>query len=161
MAQPDETLSNNFDKSTEELQNKIMEEVRRKYTKPVIDNWQNPRNWGIMNEADGYGKITGPCGDTMEISIIVKNNKVSACTFDTDGCGTTIACGSIITEMATGKTTAEVRQINQERLLEFCGGLPEEDQHCALLAANTLQKAIDDYLEIKREPWRKFYRRIR
>ena len=137
-----------------------MQDLRRIYSEIVINHWQQPRNWGIMNNASGYGKITGPCGDTMEISITVEDNKIIKCTFDTDGCGSSIACGSIITEMAKDKTVEEARKINQNKVLQFCGGLPEADKHCALLAANTLQKAIDDYGVAKNEPWKRLYRSL-
>jgi nitrogen fixation NifU-like protein len=151
-------LDGKFDESVREMQEEIMGEIRKKYSATVIENWQNPRNWGVMHDADGYGKITGPCGDTMEISIKVKDGIITRCTFDTDGCGTTVACASVITEMATGRTILEARRIDQEKILRSCGGLPEEDQHCALLAANALQKAIDDYGAVKREPWKRSYR---
>lgn len=150
-------MKNNF---AEKLQEKIMQDLRRIYSAKVINHWQRPINWGIMNNADGYGKITGPCGDTMEMSIKVKNNKIIKCTFDTDGCGTTIACGSIVTEMVKGKTIKEARKITQNKVLQFCGGLPAEDKHCVLLAANTLQKAIDDYELIRNEPWKRLYRNM-
>lgn len=146
-----------MDDLADELQAEIMNEIRKRYGSTIIEHWQKPCNWGIMNNADGYGKITGPCGDTMEMSVKIRDSAIEKCTFDTDGCGTTIACASIVTEMATGKTIGEARQINQTVVLKFCGGLPDDDQHCALLAANTLQKAIDDYEEKKREPWKKFY----
>lgn len=142
----------------DELQKQIMAEVKQKYSQKVIDSWQHPQNWGIMHHADGYAKVTGPCGDTMEISITVKNVTIKKCTYDTDGCGPSIACGSIITEMATGKTIEQAKKINQKRVLAFCGGLPDESTHCALLAANTLQCAIRDYENNKRTPWKQYYR---
>lgn len=155
----DDFSNNDLDKPVEEIQEEIMEEIKKNYSPIVIDHWQNPRNRGIMHDADGHAKITGPCGDTMEISIKIRDQKIIKCTFDTDGCGTTITCASIITEMATGKTIREARQINQKKMLEFCGGLPDESQHCALLSANTLQKALDDYDMIKNEPWRRLYKK--
>jgi len=142
------------------IQAEIMVEVRKKYSKKVIEHWQHPKNWGIMNDADGYGKITGPCGDTMEISIRVKDNTIVNCTFDTDGCGTTIACGSIITEMTIGKSIHYAKSITQETVLQFCGGLPEEDRHCAVLGVDTMQKAIHDYEAIRDESWKKMYRKV-
>ena len=150
-------MKNNF---AEKLQEKIMQDLRKIYSEIVINHWQQPRNWGIMNNASGYGKITGPCGDTMEISIRVEDDIIIKCTFDTDGCGTTVACGSIITGMANGKTIKKARKITQEKVLQSCGGLPEEDKHCALLTASTLQKAIDDYEMVKNEPWKRLYSRM-
>ena len=148
------------DDFTEELQERIIQNLRDMYSPMIMDHWQNPRNWGIMNVANGYAKITGPCGDTMEMSLKVEDKMIVKCTFDTDGCGTSIACASVVTEMVKDRTIKEARKIRQDRVLRHCGGLPEADQHCALLAANTLQKAIDDYESTKKEPWRELYRRM-
>jgi nitrogen fixation NifU-like protein len=143
----------------EKLQEMILQELRKTHSEVVIAHWRKPKNWGIMNNADGYGKITGPCGDTMEVSIRVRNDIIVQCTYDTDGCGTSIACGSVITVIAKGKTIASARRITQKQVLQFCDGLPEEDQHCALLAADTLHKAIVDYETSKNEAWRRLYRK--
>ena len=142
----------------EKTQKDIINDLKKIYSQKVIDHWINPKNWGIMNEADGYGKITGPCGDTMEFSIKVKDNVITHCTFDTDGCGTTIACASIATELVIGLTLNEARLIDQAFMLDNCGGLPDESKHCALLAADTLQRTIDDAVSHKSQPWKKFYR---
>lgn len=131
---------------------------RERYSLKVIEHMSRPCHWGIMHKSDGYAKITGPCGDTMEISLIVRNNIIVKCTFDTDGCGTTVACGSMIAEMATGKSLIIARQIDQNTILDYCGGLPEGNEHCALLAANTLRSAIDDYLHTQNAAWKKLYR---
>jgi nitrogen fixation NifU-like protein len=133
------------DDFVKKLQDKIIRDLKKVYAPKVLWHWQHPQNWGIMNDADGYGKVTGPCGDTMEISIKVENKRIVRCTFDTDGCGSSIACASIVTEMAMQLTISKAKEITQTRVLEYCGDLPEEDRHCALLAASTLQKAIEDY----------------
>lgn len=148
-------MSNDF---ADDLQEKILNEIRERYSPLVIEHWQNPQNWGIMNNADGYAKVTGPCGDTMEISIKVRNNRIEKCTFDTDGCGASVACASIITEMVASKAIAEARKLSQLDVLEFCGGLPEEDRHCALLAVDTLKQAISEYRERSNEAWKRPYR---
>ena len=124
----------------------------------VIDHMRNPRNWGIMNQSDGHARVTGPCGDTMEISLCVLDNQVVKCTYDTDGCGATVSCGSIVTELATGKTIAQAKRIDQASILAYCRGLPYAYEHCALLAANTLQEAIQDYERTRNTPWKRFYR---
>jgi nitrogen fixation NifU-like protein len=128
------------------------------YSPVVTDHMGNPRHWGIIHQSDGYAKITGTCGDTMEISINVKNRVIVKCTFDTDGCGATVACGSMVAEMATGKPLTLARQIDQNTILDYCGGLPEGNKHCALLAANTLSKAIDDCIQTHKTPWKRLYR---
>ena len=124
----------------------------------VIDHMTNPRNWGIMNQCDGYGRVTGPCGDTMEISLRVIDNRIAKCTYDTDGCGATVSCGSIVTEIATGKSIVQAKQINQAMILAYCRGLPEANENCALLAANTLREAIQDYERTRNATWKRLYR---
>ena len=143
----------------DELQNQIMAEMGQIYTETVIDYAMNPRNVGSIPGADGFATLTGPCGDTMEIRLKVKDNKVADATFWTDGCGTSIACGSMATEMIKGSNVAKVLAIDQSKILEALGGLPEDSLHCALLASNAIQVAIRDYLAMKRDPWKKAYRR--
>ncbi len=133
-------------------------DLRSVYTETVIDHAQHPRNIGSLQSPDGFGSVTGSCGDIMEISIRVRNDRILNATFMTDGCGTTIAAGSILTELAKGKTVSEAFKITQRDVLNALGGLPEESQHCALLAADTLKAAIKDYLAFKNEPWKRTYR---
>jgi nitrogen fixation NifU-like protein len=80
-------------------------------------------------------------------------------TFYTDGCGTSIASGGMVTEMARGKSITEAQKIGRQSVLDTLGGLPDESEHCALLAANTLREAVRDYVATKREPWEKAYRK--
>ncbi len=141
------------------LQELIMADARKIYSETTIDHAMNPRNVGDMNDADGFARVTGSCGDTMEIWLKVKNDSVDNATFMTDGCGPSIASGSMITELAKGKNVREARIISQQDVLSALGGLPEESEHCALLVANTLKEAIRDYLAMKREPWKKAYRK--
>ena len=136
-----------------------MEEMKKTYSDTVIDHALNPRNMGNLLDADGVSQITGPCGDTMQIWLKVKNGKIIKAAFATDGCGTTRACGSIVTEIVQNKEIAQALGITRGSILERLGGLPENDQHCALLAANTLNSAIKNYLELKREPWKKAYKK--
>ena len=143
----------------EELQELVMADARKTYSETVIDHAVNPRNLGDMQGADGFAKVTGSCGDTMEIWIRVRNNAIAGTTFMTDGCGTSTASGSMVTEMAKGKTINEALRITQRNVLDALGGLPEENQHCALLAANTLKAALRDYTAMKREPWKRAYRK--
>jgi nitrogen fixation NifU-like protein len=141
------------------LQEFVMADARKIYSEKVIDHAMNPRNLGETEDADGYARITGPCGDTMEIWIKVNVDAIVKSSFMTDGCGTSIASGSMVTELARGKKVSEAQRISQQDILAALGGLPEESQHCALLAANTLKAAIRDYIAMKREPWRKAYRK--
>ena len=142
----------------EQFEELIREEMRKVYSEIAIDHAMDPRNVGNMESADGFAKITGPCGDTMEVWLKVSNETIIEATFMTDGCGTSIASGSMVTEMAKEKSIIEARKINQQDVLSALDGLPEESQHCALLAANTLKAAIRDYLAMKKEPWKRTYR---
>ena len=143
----------------EALQELAKAEMRKVYSETTIEHAMNPRNVGNMDNTDGFARITGPCGDTMEIWLKVRNNIITEATFMTDGCGTSIASGSMVTEIAKGKSVGEVRKISQQDVLNALGGLPEESEHCALLAANTLKEAIKDYLAFKNEPWKRAYKR--
>jgi len=148
-----------FDESFKELEQSVVEDMRRVYSEKTIDHFLNPRNLGRIQAADGFGMVTGSCGDTMEIYLMIKNGGIANATFWTDGCGPSIASGSMATELARGKSIAEATKITQDVILNDLGGLPEESLHCALLAANTLREAIRDYLAFKKEPWKRAYRR--
>ncbi len=144
--------------SRQKLEELLKQEMRKIYSETVIDHNMNPRNTGGLDNADGYAKITGPCGDTMEIWLRVKHDIIRDAGFMTDGCSTAIATGSMVTEMAKGRAAGEAQRISQRDILDALGGLPEDNEHCALLASNTLKEAIRDYLAMKREPWKKVYR---
>ena len=141
------------------LQALVMADARKIYSETVIANAVNPRNMGAMQYADGFARVTGSCGDTMEVWLKVNNNTITDINFTTDGCGTSIASGSMVTELAKGKNIGEAVKINKQDVLNALGGLPEESRHCALLAANTLKAAIMDYLAIQKQPWKKAYRK--
>jgi len=143
----------------DELQKLIMADMRKVYSETTVDHIINPRNLGDMADASGFGRVTGPCGDTIEIWLKVKNGIVADATFLTDGCGTSVASGSMATELAKGRSIPGILKISQQDILKALGGLPEESAHCALLAANTLKEAIKDYITLKKEPWKRAYRK--
>ena len=134
-----------IDKFVGDLQEQIIEDARRDYSEIVIDHWMNPRNIGKIEDYNGYGRVTGSCGDTVEIYLRILDNEIKHASFFTDGCGITIACASIVTELVTGKSVGQVKGINYKTVLKICGGLPDADQHCVLLTVDTLQEAIKDY----------------
>ena len=138
--------------------NPNIEQSQNMYSDTVIDHARNPRNVGDDPYPDGYAIITGPCGDTMGMWLRVKGDVIDRITFWTDGCGPSIACGSMATEMTTGKRVTEALKITQDEITDRLGGLPEESRHCALLAANTVKEAVRDYISLKKEPWKKAYR---
>lgn len=125
-----------------ELQSQIIRDMKKVYSPKVMELWKNPQNAGSLDSPDGYGQVTGPCGDTMQIWLRVSNDVIVEATFWTDGCGSSIVCASMVTILAKGKNLEQAARIDQQTVLDELGGLPEDDQHCALLAANTLLEAI-------------------
>lgn len=151
-------MAEEFDDPFKELEQSVMEDMKRVYSEETIDHFLKPRNLGEIPTPDGFGRITGPCGDTMEICLKVRDGRVINASFWTDGCGPSIASGSMVTEMAKRMNISKAQRISQHDVLTALGGLPEESEHCALLAANTLKEAIKDYLVCKNEPWKRAYR---
>ena len=143
----------------DELEKEIMEAMKKIYTETAIDHAMNPRNIGKIPNPDGFGSATSSCGETMEIQLKAKDSKITDVAFWTDGCSTTAACGSMATEIIKGQDVAQALAINQNDILEALGGLPETNHHCALLAANAVKAAIQDYITIRKEPWKKAYRK--
>ena len=115
----------------------------------VLDHALRPRNSGVLSNFNGHARITGPCGDTMEFWLLIRDGKVEEVRFTTDGCGWSRACGSMATCLAEGRSIADAAAIGQQDILRALGGLPPEVEHCALLAANTLKAACDDYIRRK------------
>jgi len=139
-------LSLNFDEAISEIQEAIIKDARKIYSDEVIKRWQNPQYLGEIYNPQGYAKITGPCGDTMEIFLRIQDDKILSAQFITTGCATTVASGSMACELSMGKHIEEIKGISQDEILRQLGGLPEESTHCALLASNTLKGALENYL---------------
>lgn len=149
-----------LDKYAEELQEQILKQIRKRYTEQVIDHWKSPRNFQKIDSPDGYAQEKGSCGDTMEIFLKIQDDLILQSTFQTDGCGTTIACGSVATELSRNKSFIQaLASVSPEEIVKQLGGLPPEDVHCARLAAETLRRALADYLYKKRSPWKKHYQK--
>ena len=136
----------NLDDFLRELQEQIYEDTRRIYGEAVYARWRDPLYMGVIENLDGHGRIAGTCGDTMQIFLRFENERVKEATFLTDGCVSSVACGSFAAELAQGKTPEELADINGDFILEYVGGLPTEDRHCAFLAADTLKNALENYM---------------
>lgn len=118
------------------------------YSDKVMDHFANPRNVGVIDNADGVGKEGNPmCGDIMELFITVKDDRIVDAKFRTFGCGAAIATSSMITEMIKGKTIEDALAISNKAVAEALGGLPAKKMHCSVLAADALKKAVEDYRE--------------
>jgi len=117
------------------------------YSEQVMEHFQNPRNMGTIEDADGVGEVGNPtCGDLMRITIKVKDDILEDVKFQTLGCGAAVATSSMVTEMAKGKKIAEATDISNKIVAEALGGLPANKMHCSNLAADGLHKALEDYL---------------
>jgi nitrogen fixation NifU-like protein len=116
------------------------------YSTKVMDHFQNPRNVGEIDEADGVGEVGNPvCGDIMKLYIKVRNDRIVVAKFKTFGCGAAIATSSMVTELVKGRTLEEAEQISRDTVAKALDGLPPIKMHCSNLAADALHKAIEDY----------------
>ena len=139
-------MSSELDDFVQDLQNRIYDETREAYGDIAFERWLNPLYMGSIDNPDGYGRVTGSCGDTMQIFLKFENDRISEASFQTDGCGSSAVCGSFAAEMALGKNPEEITEITGEKILGKLGGLPKEDEHCAFLSAETLQDALHEYM---------------
>jgi len=138
-------MTEEFDDLINELEAAIQKEEKELYSERTLEEAYNPKNVGVLEDPDGCGRITGPCGDTSQIHLKVEGGKIVDCKFITDGCGPSTASGSAVTEMAKGKTIEDALLIQDKDILAVLDGLPEESIHCPVLAVNTLRAAIEDY----------------
>jgi len=136
--------TNDWDRWVAALQEVILERERATFSAKVLAEARQPQNMGIMDKADGYGLVFGSCGDTMEVFVRSNGGHIEKTTFMTDGCGPTVACGSMLTQMVQGKSLAEAAAIETAEVISALDGLPPEHVHCATLAVDTLQQALAD-----------------
>ena len=116
------------------------------YSDIVMEHFSNPRNTGVIEDADGVGEVGNPaCGDMMTFYIKVKDNILEDVKFQTFGCVAAIAVSSIVSEMAKGKKLQDAQQITRQKVAEALGGLPPNKMHCSNLGADALALAIKDY----------------
>lgn len=116
------------------------------YSEKVMDHFQNPRNVGKMEDADGIGEVgNAKCGDIMKMYIKVEDDIITDVKFNTFGCGSAIASSSMATEMIKGKLVAEALELTNKAVVEALDGLPAQKVHCSVLAEEAIKAAIEDY----------------
>jgi len=115
------------------------------FSAKVFQMVMEPVHMGEMGKPSGHAVITGPCGDTDEFFVRIMSSRIREIRFRTTGCFFTIAACEAVAAMAEGRMVREALRINQEAVIEYLGGLPDDHRHCALLAANTLHRALRDY----------------
>ena len=116
------------------------------YSEKVMDHFRNPRNVGVIEDADGVGEAGNPvCGDIMKIYLKIENDIINDVKFETFGCGSAIASSSMATELIKGKPVSEARQLTNKAVAEALDGLPDYKMHCSVLAQEAIESALQDY----------------
>jgi nitrogen fixation NifU-like protein len=139
-------MEEGIDEFVFELKKQIVAEMKESYGEKTYQRWQNQENMRSMKDPDGYACLKGVCGDTMELFLKFEGEKVKEASFQTDGCGSSQVCCSMAAELALGKSPDELLEVTGETILEELDGLPSDDTHCASLAAETLQEALNAYM---------------
>lgn len=113
------------------------------YSAQFKDHLAHPRNAGELPDATAIADEKNPvCGDRLRLSLIVKDDRIETARYLAYGCPPTLVCGSVLTEMIVGKTTAEAKKLTRADLLNAIGGLPSRKHHAASLAIETLNTAL-------------------
>ncbi len=118
------------------------------YSEKVMDHFTNPRNVGIIEDADGIGEVgNAKCGDIMKIYLKIDNDIISDVKFNTFGCGSAIASSSMATEMIKGKPLDQALELTNKAVAEALDGLPAHKMHCSVLAEEAVRAAVKDYYD--------------
>ena len=118
------------------------------YSEKVMDHFRNPRNVGVIEDADGVGEVgNAKCGDIMKIYLKIKDDVIEDAKFETFGCGSAIASSSMATEMIKGKPVSEAMKLTNKAVTEALDGLPAHKLHCSVLAEEAIKKALKDYYD--------------
>ena len=116
------------------------------YSEKVMDHFRNPRNVGVIEDADGVGEVgNAKCGDIMKMYLKIDGDIIADVKFETFGCGSAIASSSMATELIKGQPVSEAMKLTNKAVSEALGGLPDYKMHCSVLAEEAIQKALDDY----------------
>ncbi|MBQ4141221.1 MAG: Fe-S cluster assembly scaffold protein NifU [Clostridia bacterium] len=118
------------------------------YSEKVMDHFRNPRNVGVIENADGVGEVgNAKCGDIMKIYLKIENDVIVDVKFETFGCGSAIASSSMATEMIKGKPISEALGLTNKAVTEALDGLPAQKIHCSVLAEEAVKSAVKDYYD--------------
>lgn len=118
------------------------------YSDKVMDHFKNPRNVGVIENADGVGEVgNAKCGDIMKIYLKIKDGVIEDVKFETFGCGSAIASSSMATEMIKGKPLSEALKLSNKAVAEALDGLPAYKMHCSVLAEEAIKAAVKDYYD--------------
>ena len=118
------------------------------YSEKVMDHFSNPRNVGVIENADGIGEVgNAKCGDIMKIYLKIEGDRIQDVKFNTFGCGSALASSSMATELIKGKKLSEAQELTNKAVAEALDGLPPHKIHCSVLAEEAIQAAISDYYQ--------------
>ena len=118
------------------------------YSEKVMEHFRNPRNTGVIENADGVGEVVNAkCGDIMKVYLKIEDDMIVDAKFETFGCGSAIASSSMATELIKGKPVSEALALTNEAVVEALDGLPAHKIHCSVLAEEAIKKALQDYYE--------------
>jgi nitrogen fixation NifU-like protein len=129
------------------LQEQIFDEAKEAYGEKGFQRWRHPRYQGKMPDADAHARVTGQCGDSMEIYLKFENGRVKEASYFTDGCASSAICGSFAAELTLGKDPDALADITGETVLKEIGRMPQAERHCAGLAASAVQEALNHYMK--------------
>ena len=116
------------------------------YSEKVMDHFRNPRNVGVIEDADGVGEVgNAKCGDIMKMYLKIDDGTITDVKFETFGCGSAIASSSMATELIKGKPVTEAMTLTNKAVAEALDGLPDYKMHCSVLAEEAIQNALEDY----------------
>ena len=123
------------------------------YSEKVMDHFRNPRNVGVIEDANGIGEVgNAKCGDIMKMYLKIEDGVVQDVKFETFGCGSAIASSSMATELIKGKPLSEVKTLTNKAVAEALDGLPDYKMHCSVLAEEAIQSALEDYQKRTGQP---------
>ena len=136
-----------FDEYVKKLQKEIIDKELEDYNEYIVNLFHDPKNWGKPPEEEisVWHAYEGPCGDTMQFFLKIKDNIIEKANFITDGCGATVAAGSQTTLMIEGKPLNFAESLVPEDIDKALKGLPEDHKHCAELAIRTLKRSVEKY----------------
>lgn len=124
------------------------------YSAKVMDHFKNPRNVGVIEDADGIGEVgNAKCGDIMKIYLRIRNDIIEDVKFETFGCGSAIASSSMATEMIKGMPLTEALRLSNRAVAEALDGLPAHKMHCSVLAEEAIKAAVKDYYDKNHIPY--------
>jgi nitrogen fixation NifU-like protein len=115
------------------------------YSETVLDHFERPRNSGTLEDANALGYMTNPvCGDTLLLMLRIRDGRIEAAKWQSDGCAASIAAASVLSELVQDRPVAEAQSITREAVVEALGGLPASKLHASVLAADALRRALED-----------------